>query len=134
MIRWEFTVGGSMCLGYAALMLCRTTVGVAGPAMLRDADLQLTITAFGAILGWGMAGNLLGKLTNGVLADKFGGRKIFVLALCATAIAICSFGVVSATSGFFLFYFLTLFAKSAGWPAMANLIKVWFAKQKHGRM
>jgi OPA family sugar phosphate sensor protein UhpC-like MFS transporter len=132
--RWEFTVGGSMCLGYAALMLCRTTVGVAGPAMLLDADLQLTTTAFGAILGWGMAGNLLGKLTNGVLADKFGGRKIFVLALCATAIAICSFGVVSATSGFFLFYFLTLFAKSAGWPAMANLIKVWFAKQKHGRM
>ena len=134
MIRWEFTVGGSMCLGYAALMLCRTTVGVAGPAMLLDADLQLTTTAFGAILGWGMAGNLLGKLTNGVLADKFGGRRVFVLALCITAIAICFFGVVSATSGFFLFYFLTLFAKSAGWPAMANLIKVWFAKQKHGRM
>ena len=134
MIRWEFTVGGSMCLGYAALMLCRTTVGVAGPAMLRDADLQLTTTAFGAILGWGMAGNLLGKLTNGVLADKFGGRKIFVLALCITAAAICAFGVASETSSFFLFYFLTLFAKSAGWPAMANLIKVWFAKQKHGRM
>ena len=134
MIRWEFTIGGSMCLGYAALMLCRTTVGVAGPAMLLDADLRLTTTAFGAILGWGMAGNLLGKLTNGVLADKLGGRRIFVLALCITAIAICSFGVVSETSSFFLFYFFTLFAKSAGWPAMANLIKVWFAKQKHGRM
>ena len=96
--------------------------------------LRLTTTAFGAILGWGMAGNLLGKLTNGVLADKLGGRRIFVLALCITAIAICSFGVVSETSSFFLFYFFTLFAKSAGWPAMANLIKVWFAKQKHGRM
>ena len=123
-----------MCLGYAALMLCRTTVGVAGPAMLLDADLQLTTTTFGAILGWGMAGNLLGKLTNGVLADTFGGRRIFVLALCATAAAIGAFGVVSATSSFFLLYFLTLFAKSAGWPAMANLIKVWFATQKHGRM
>ena len=134
MTRWQFTIGGSMCLGYAALMLCRTTVGVAGPAMLLDADLQLTTTAFGAILGWGMAGNLLGKLANGVLADTFGGRKIFLLSLCVTAAAICSFGVVSGTSSFFLFYFLTLFAKSAGWPAMANLIKVWFAKQKHGRM
>ena len=124
MIRSELTIGGSMCLGYAALMLCRTTVGVAGPAMLLDADLRLTTTAFGAILGWGMAGNLLGKLANGVLADRFGGRKIFVLSLCTTAAAICSFGVVSETSSFFLFYFLALFAKSAGWPAMANLIKV----------
>ena len=132
-IHWDFIIGGSMCLGYAALMLCRTTVGVAGPAMLLDTDIELTLTAFGAILGWGMAGNLLGKLTHGVLADKFGGRKIFVLAICVAATAICSFGMVSERSSFFLFYFLTLFAKSAGWPAMANLIKVWFAKQTHGR-
>ena len=133
-IRWEFTIGGSMCLGYAALMLCRTTVGVAGPAMFLDADLHLNTTIFGAILGWGMAGNLLGKLTNGVLADKLGGRKTFVLALCITATAIGLFGAASERTSFFLFYFLTLFAKSAGWPAMANLIKMWFAKQKYGRM
>jgi OPA family sugar phosphate sensor protein UhpC-like MFS transporter len=133
-IRWEWITGGSMCLGYGMLMLCRTTVGVAGPAMLLDADLHLNTTIFGAILGWGMAGNLLGKLTNGVLADRLGGRKTFVLALCITATAIGVFGAVSGSSSFFLFYFLTLFAKSAGWPAMANLIKVWFARQKHGRM
>ncbi len=133
-IRWDFIIGGSMCLGYAALVLCRTTVGVAGPAMRLDTDIELTITAFGAIVGWGMAGNLLGKLTNGVLADKFGGRKIFGLAICVAATAIGLFGMVSESSSFFLFYFLTVFAKSAGWPAMANLIKVWFAKQKHGRM
>jgi OPA family sugar phosphate sensor protein UhpC-like MFS transporter len=132
--RWEWTIGGGMCLGYAALVLCRTTVGIAGPAMRLDVDLHLTTTTFGAILGWGTAGNLLGKLTNGILADKLGGRKIFVLALCTTAIAIGSFGAVSASSSFFLFYFLALFAKSAGWPAMANLIKVWFARRKHGRM
>ena len=63
-----------MCLGYAALMLCRTTVGIAGPAMLLDPDLHLDKTSFGAILGWGTAGNLLGKLTNGVLADRLGGN------------------------------------------------------------
>jgi len=133
-IPWEYTIGGSMCVGYAALMLCRTTVGVAGPAMLLDGDLHLTKAGFGAILGWGMAGNLLGKLTNGTLADRLGGRRIFLLALGVAAAAICAFGASSEKKVFFIFYFLTLFAKSAGWPSMANIIKAWFKKQKHGRM
>ena len=123
-----------MCLGYAALILCRTTVGIAGPSMLLDADLNLTKTAFGAILGWGTAGNLLGKLTNGVLADKVGGHKIFILAISVSALAIFSFGTMSTVSVFFLFYFLTVFAKSAGWPSMANIIKVSFMHSKHGRV
>jgi sugar phosphate permease len=62
-----------MCIGYAMLMLCRTVMGVAGPAMLLDPDLNLDTASFGAILGWGTAGNLIGKLTNGVVADKLGG-------------------------------------------------------------
>ena len=115
-------------------MLCRTTVGVAGPAMLLDEDLQLSKTAFGQIAGWGTAGNLLGKLTNGRLADKFGGRRILILALGLSAAAICIFGAVSGSVAFFSLYFMTLFAKSAGWPAMANLISAWFAKHKHGKM
>ena len=123
-----------MCVGYAALMLCRTTVGVAGPAMLLDGDLQLSKTGFGAILGWGMAGNLLGKLTNGLLADRFGGRRIFILAVIITSAAIGLFGAVSTQVSFISLYFVTLFSKSAGWPAMANLINAWFAKHKHGRM
>ena len=131
--RWEYAIVGGMCLGYAALVLCRTTVGVAGPAMLLDADLHLDKTAFGAILGWGTAGNLMGKLTNGILADKAGGRRIFLLAIAASAMAIFMFGAMSNTVAFCLFYFLAIFAKSAGWPSMANIIKVWFERPKHGR-
>ncbi len=132
--RWEYTIGGCMCLAFGALILGRTTVGIAGPAMLADPDLHLSKTALGAILGWGMAGNLLGKLTNGILADRLGGRLMLALAICIMAIGICAFGAVSGKGAFFLFYFITLFAKSAGWPAIANLIKVWFGKNKHGQI
>lgn len=133
-LRWEIIIVGSMCLGYAALMLCRTTVGIAGPAMLLDDELNLDKTAFGAILGWGTAGNLLGKLTNGVLADKLGGHKVFIFAIALSAAAIFMFGTVSTNGAFFIFYFLTIFAKSAGWPSIANIIKVWFLYPKHGRV
>ena len=102
--------------------------------MLLDPDLHLDKTSFGAILGWGTAGNLLGKLTNGVLADRLGGNRVFILAISVAALAILCFGTTSSINAFFALYFITVFAKSAGWPSMANIIKVWFTHSKHGRV
>ena len=133
-MRWEFQIVVSMCMGYAMLMLCRTVVGVAGPAMLLDPELALDTASFGAILGWGTAGNLTGKLTNGILADKIGGTKIFFAAIAMAAITTIIFGTLSSNTAFFALYFLTIFAKSAGWPSMANIIRVWFTHAKHGRV
>ena len=133
-MRWEAQIVISMCLGYAMLMLCRTVVGVAGPAMLLDPELHLDTASFGAILGWGTAGNLTGKLTNGILADRIGGTKIFIAAIGMAAIATFIFGTLSSNTAFFALYFLTIFAKSAGWPSMANIIRVWFTHAKHGRV
>ena len=115
-------------------MLCRTVVGVAGPAMLADPTLSLDVATFGAILGWGTAGNLVGKLTTGVLADKLGGGKVFSLAVGLAAIATFVFGSLSSNIAFFALYFLTVFAKSAGWPSIANIIRVCFIEAKHGRV
>jgi sugar phosphate permease len=123
-----------MCLGYGMLMLCRTVVGVAGPAMLADPGLTLDTATFGAILGWGTAGNLTGKLTTGILADKLGGSRIFIWAVGLAAIATFIFGTLSTNIAFFALYFLTVFAKSAGWPSMANIIRVGFVPAKHGRV
>lgn len=133
-LRWEAQIVVSMCLGYGMLMLCRTVVGVAGPAMLLDPDLALDTATFGAILGWGTAGNLTGKLTNGVLADKLGGSKVFISAIAIAAVATFIFGTLSSNTAFFAVYFLTVFAKSAGWPSMANIIRVSFTHAKHGRV
>lgn len=116
------------------LMLCRTVVGVAGPAMLADPQLTLDTATFGALLGWGTAGNLTGKLTTGILADKFGGRRIFIWAIGLAAMTTAIFGTLSTNIAFFAFYFFTVFAKSAGWPSMANIIRVGFEPIKHGRV
>ena len=133
-MRWEFQIVVSMCFGYAMLMMCRTVVGVAGPAMLLDPTLNLDTASFGAILGWGTAGNLTGKLTNGIIADRFGGTKVFIAAIALAAVTTIIFGTLSNNTAFFTLYFLTIFAKSAGWPSMANIIRVWFTHAKHGRV
>jgi sugar phosphate permease len=102
--------------------------------MLDDPGLGLTKTAWGAILGWGTAGTLVGKLTNGVLADKFGGRRIFLCALSLCMVATGMFGTGSGVLFFSLAYFIALFAKSAGWPSMANLIGLWYPPHWRGRI
>jgi len=116
------------------LMLCRTVVSVAGPAMIADPSLTLDVASFGAIAGWGTAGNLAGKLTNGVLADKLGGSRVFIFAIGLAAIATFIFGTLSSNTAFFALYFLTMFSKSAGWPSMANIIRVVFSNDRHGRI
>ncbi|MCZ6816767.1 MAG: MFS transporter, partial [Planctomycetota bacterium] len=123
-----------MYLGYAALYMCRATVVIAGPAMLDDPELGLTKTAWGAIIGWGTAGTLIGKLANGVLADKLGGRRVFLLSLGLCMLATATFGTMSGVLYFSVGYFMALFAKSAAWPSMANLISVWYPKNWRGRI
>lgn len=131
---WEMIVLGCMYVGYAALYMCQATVVISGPAMLSDPALGLNKTAWGAILGWGTAGTLSGKLINGILADKIGGRRVFLLSLGLCMLATGIFGTLSGVLYFSVAYFIALFAKSAGWPSMANLISVWYASNWRGRI
>ncbi len=132
--RWEMLILGCMYVGYAALYMCRATVVISGPALLDDPQLGLNKTAWGAIIGWGTAGTLSGKLINGLLADKIGGRRVFLLSLGFCMLATGIFSTMSGVLYFSVAYFLALFAKSAGWPSMANLISVWYPANWRGRI
>ncbi len=125
-LRWRLFILLGMYSGYAAIYMCRATVVTMGPAMLADPTLGLTKTAWGALLGWGGVGTLVGKLINGVLVDKLGGRKIFLFSMALCILATSAFGLMSELTVFSVAYFLTLFSKSAGWPSMANLISRWY--------
>src|SRR4051812_49054725 len=91
-LRWELIILSCMYVGYMGFILCRTAIYVASPSMVGDPALGLTKTMFGAILGWGTAGMVAGKLLSGPVADRLGGRRIFLLALSVTAAAACAFG------------------------------------------
>ena len=119
---------------YAVLNICRTTVVISSPAMLDDPELELNKTMWGAILGWGTAGTLVGKLTTGVMADRFGGRKVFLISIGFCMLATAIFGMVSKVFFFSIAFFIAMLAKSAGWPSMANLIRSWYPKLWRGRI
>jgi len=124
----------SMYGAYAALNICRTTVVISSPAMLDDPELGLNKTMWGAILGWGTAGTLVGKLTTGIMADRFGGRRVFLISLGFCMLATGIFGMMSKVFFFSIAFSIAMLAKSAGWPSMANLIRSWFPKFWRGRI
>jgi len=131
---WEMVLLASIYVAYAVLNICRTTVVISSPAMLDDPELELNKTMWGAILGWGTAGTLVGKLTTGVMADRFGGRKVFLISIGFCMLATAIFGMVSKVFFFSIAFFIAMLAKSAGWPSMANLIRSWYPKFWRGRI
>lgn len=133
-LRGELTTVLCMYGGYAGLVLCRTTVSIASPEMISDPALGLDEADFGALLGWGAAGALAGKLINGVLADALGGRRLFLLSMSLMGVATVVFGTASTHSLFMLMNFLAQLTKAGGWPAMAKLIGSWFDAGRHGRV
>ena len=131
---WEMVLLASIYGAYAVLNICRTTVVISSPAMLDDPELGLNKTMWGSILGWGTAGTLVGKLTTGILADRFGGRKVFLISIGFCMLATGIFGMMSKVFFFSIAFFIAMLAKSAGWPSMANLIRSWYPKLWRGRI
>jgi sugar phosphate permease len=133
-LRWELTTVLCMYGGYAGLVLCQTTVSIASPEMIDDPALSLDEAGFGALLGWGAAGALAGKLLNGAIADALGGRRLFLLAMSLMGAATVVFGASSVHSLFMLMNFSAQLTKAGAWPAMAKLIGAWFDPGRHGRV
>ncbi|MBI5247405.1 MAG: MFS transporter [Elusimicrobia bacterium] len=133
-LRWEFVTLGCMYAGYMGFILCRTAIYVGSPAMVDDPALGLTKTMFGAVLGWGTAGMVTGKLLSGAVADRFGGRRVFLVALSITAAAAGSFAAVRSFDAFCALNFSMLLAASAGWPAMSKLIAAWYEPERYGKV
>src|SRR5262245_34563377 len=122
-LRWELVILAGMYVGYMGFILCRMAIYVVSPAMVEDPALGLSKTMFGAILGWGTAGMVTGKPLSGAVADKLGGRRVFLLALSTTAASAAAFGVAGRFGLFCALNFTMLLAAApAGppWPSSSR--------------
>ena len=97
-IRWEVIIVACMYTGYMGFMLCKSALSLLAPAMKEDVG--LTTSDFGTIYAWGNGGALGGKLLTGMIADRLGGRSVFLLALGFTTAATLAFGAASRRSVF----------------------------------
>ncbi|MEO1994819.1 MAG: MFS transporter [Planctomycetaceae bacterium] len=130
--RW--TTVGTMYFGYAMFMVLRMIPTVTGAAMRKDPALQIDLEVWGHILATGTCGAIVGKFVGGWAADTFGGQRTFAVGLFCASVFVGLFATSTEVRMFQVTFFVTLLAKSAGWPAMAKIIPNWFGPARYGQV
>ena len=134
MERVRIRVVGCMYFGYMLLMFCRMTFSVVSAAIVEDADLEMSTTLIGRILGYASVGTLVGKLTTGFVADSLGGRWTLLGAISGVGLATLMMSFAESYVTFALMLFLLSVVRAAGWPALTKLIGAWIRPEFYSRL
>ena len=103
-------------------MMCRGNLDVTIPALTRDTSSGVRREDIGLLLALGTASYCAGKCVNGVMADKFGGARIFVVVFAVSACTTALIGVVVSSFGSFAgLWMVNRFVQAGGWPAMTQV-------------
>lgn len=114
----------ALSIGYIGLYLCRKNLSVAIP--LLQTEFGATKEEVGAVASVGTLAYAVGKLVNGWIVDRVGGRTGFIGSLLLVSVFGAA-GAFSPTLGALsIIYGLNRFAGAGGWPAMVKLIPSWF--------
>jgi OPA family glycerol-3-phosphate transporter-like MFS transporter len=111
-------------IGYIGVYLCRKNLAVAVP--LLQSAFGATKEEVGTIASAGTLAYAIGKLVNGLVVDRIGGRRGFLLSLVAVAVSGAAGALAPGLLGLMLFYSLNRYAGSAAWNAMVKLVPSWF--------
>ena len=136
--RWQWITASSLFSGYAAYYICRANLSVATPLLLAEyADRGLNKEGMGLIASAGVATYAIGKIINGLLSDRLGGRHLFLGGLFASVV--CT-GVFAVSGNLWSLAGVAVFAtvwaanrlfQSCGWVALVNIASRWFPLSRH---
>ena len=122
--RAAWRVMAALGVGYVGVYLCRKNLAVAVP-LLQDA-LGASKEQVGRIASAGTFAYAIGKLMNGLIVDRLGGRRGYLLSLSAVAVFGAAGAFAPGISALMIVYGFNRFAGSAAWSAMVKLVPTWF--------
>jgi sugar phosphate permease len=119
-----------LIVGYVGVYLCRKNLSVAVP-MLQE-HFHASKAEVGAIASLGTLTYAVGKVVNGPLVDRLGGRRGLLLSLLVVAIFGAAGAFAPGIAALSLLYGVNRFAGSASWGAMLKLVPTWFGPARTG--
>jgi OPA family glycerol-3-phosphate transporter-like MFS transporter len=126
--RRERQTVATLFVGYAGYYVCRSNLSVAGPAMLDElGPAGFGKTEFGQIASMGVVAYAFGKVVNGILADRFGGRALFVLGMIGSIGMCVAFGMSSSVAALGVLWAGNRWFQSMGWVALVKVASAWFS-------
>lgn len=127
---WQASTFWVCLIGYIAYYVCRANLPAAFPLM--SATFGYTNTQLGMIGALSEFVYALGKFINGPLADKLGGRKIFLVGLAGAAFFNVVFALSSTLAMFTIAWCICRYFLSMGWGGLAKMIGNWYPPESNG--
>ena len=119
-----------LLLGYGAFYLCRNNLSAA--ASLLDTGLHIDKVRFGQIASAGTLFYAAGKVIAGPIADRVGGRRVFLLGLYVSAAANLAMALGGPLGVFIGLWSISRLFQSLGWAGLVQIMPNWFAPAQYG--
>ncbi len=130
--RWRWQIFAITWLAYAGFYLTRKSFSVAKIGIGEGTVLGITQAQLGWIDGAFLTAYAAGQFIWGVAGDRFGARKVILIAMPCSVLAACGMGFSSAAIAFGLFFFIQGLAQSAGWAPLSKNLSNFFSRQERG--
>lgn len=129
-------IGGTLTLWvlwltYGSFYFCRTNLSAAIPGI--EAELDLTKTQIGFILGSLKISYGIGQFVNGQLAERRSPRKLLAIGMLGSAGLNVVFGFGTALYFLVFVWACNGYFQALGWPPCMRVAANWFPKQTRGK-
>jgi len=127
---WRQSTFAVMLFGYVGYYICRGNLSAAFPLMSQEfgyTNAQLGIIASSSEIAYA-----IGKFINGPLADKIGGRKIFLIGMIGAIFANLLFSQMRSISAFIAVWCICRYFLSMGWGGLTKTIGAWYEPERNG--
>lgn len=128
--RWQLSTFSVMLFGYVGYYLCRKNITAALPLLAEAFDYSKT--DLGKIGSVALIVYGIGKLINGPLGDKIGGRKIFLIGMIGAIAANLLFAAGNSLTWFIIVWSFGHYFLSMGWGGLAKTVGAWCPPEKNG--
>ncbi len=126
-----------MVVGYAGYYVCRSDYSVSLPLLItelsahgmRPADATVRL---GTITSLAVLAYALGKFASGALADRVGGRRLFLGGMLGSILCTIAFALGGSLPIFTLAWIANRLVQSTGWVGMVKLTSRWFSYAQYG--
>tara|TARA_B100000749_G_scaffold280707_1_gene278190 strand:+ start:123080 stop:124408 length:1329 start_codon:yes stop_codon:yes gene_type:complete len=128
--RWQLSTFAVMLFGYVGYYLCRKNITAALPLLAEAFDYSKT--DLGKIGSVALIVYGVGKLINGPLGDKVGGRKVFLIGMIGSIFANLLFANGDNLTWFIITWSIGHYFLSMGWGGLAKTVGAWCPPEKNG--
>ena len=130
LVRWRLSTFWVCLIGYVGYYLCRGNLSAAFP--LLEQEFGYSNTQLGLIASLSEIAYATGKFINGPLADKVGGRRIFLIGMAGAVFWNLIFALSSSLTAFIIIWCMCRYFLSMGWGGLTKTIGNWYPPERNG--